>query len=297
MTALADWAFELGGVGFGCGTSVDVTGWEPSGAIVRDQDHLADFGDHRVFGTDRVTPESWSLTLTVKERDEASALATLDPLRGAWDARAARVTPQAVVPLRYRVGGRSRVVFVRPRRFTPVLGNVIFGRVPVVAGVDLAHLGSFGDEAQQSSPLRLDAADLSGRGFVLPVELPVLVGGAVPGPRHTTIVVGGQRDTHLDAEIAAGAELLTDPYLIVDGRVVQTYGTLQPGETVVVRGAPWDARLDRADGSDAPLSLAPGSRLADLTVPPGQHTVSFGGIDGSGTASCRVVWRPAFHSI
>lgn len=306
--SLTDWGFELDGFPFGCGTTIEVTGWEPGSGDTRDQDTLSGFRDARVFGRDRVTPPVWPFTLSIKETDEAAALEVLEPLAAAWDATELRETPQATSTLRYRIGGRSRVVFGRPRRFTPVVSNLIFGRVPVAADFALAHLGSFDDELLSSPPLKLGASELGGSGITFPITFPVLWGGVVASPRHTTIDVGGRRATPLQVAITGGMELTHDPYVIVTplridgtasgpGRLVQFVGTVAPGETVTAYAQPWDARLSRADGSAAALTLAPGSSLSDLIVPPGRYQVSFGGVDGSGTASCVFAWRGAHQSI
>lgn len=295
MTLTADWQFDLDGYLFGPGTGVTVVEFEPGDLGIRAQDQLSAFGDHRIFGVDRWSASPWTFELAIRERTADDAIGVLASLRSAWDV-AARSTPQAVVPLGYRLAGRDRVLFGRPRQFTPVLKDLVFGQIPVLADFQPAHLGSF-DATEQGSSLTLGASELGGDGVAFPVTFSFLWGGTVASPRHTTINVGGARDTHLTATITAGVEFVTDPYVIVSGQTVQLEGTLGPSQQAVVRGTPWDAGVFQADGTASSLTLSAGSRLADLTVAPGQHEVSFGGIDGSGTATCDVSWRHAHHSI
>lgn len=295
MSLAADWQFDLDGYLFGPGTDVTVVECEPGDLEVRSQDQLSAFGDHRVFGVDRLSAAPWVFELAIRERTADDALEVLAPLRAAW-VMADRLTPQAAAVMRYRLGGRNRVMFGRPRRFTPVLTDLVFGRIPAVSEFQPAHVGSF-DDSEQAASLTLGASELGGDGFTFPTAFPFLWGGLVASPRHTSITVGGSRDTHLSATVTAGAEFVTDPYVIVSGETLQLVGSLAPGDSVVVRGTPWDAGVFRTDGSAAALTLAPGSRLADLTVAPGQHEVSFGGVDGSGTSVCTVSWRDAHHSI
>lgn len=290
-----DWQFELDGYMFGPGTDVTVAEWTPVDADIRTQDQLTPRGDFRIFGTDYQTPGQWDFELSILRRTPEDALADLAPLRAAWES-SVRLTPQAVVAMRYRLAGRTRRVFGRPRRFSPVMSELVFGRVYAVADFALAEPWSY-DDLEQSITLTSEAV-IPDTPNSFPFEFPFLWGATEGSPRHGQITVGGTRPTWLRAVIEGPAGTsLTDPYVIVAGEVVQLRGAVPSGESIVVSSVPWERGIYRLDGSQAPVTLDPSSRLDQLRVAPGTHTISFGGIDNTGTASCQVAWRDAYTSI
>jgi hypothetical protein len=292
---IRDWQFDLSGVGFGVGKSIAVSKFDRGAFDIRDQDQAAARGDVRRFGTDRHTPGVWVFEMFTNLRDATAALDAVEQLEVAWDAEDIRLTPDAAVPLRYRINGRDRRVYGRPRRFsyTPQALTTA-GRIDIVADFALADRGSYDDE-EQSVPLSVGATTLTGAGVVFPVRFPVVWGGQGGDPGTRTIFVGGRRRTGLTATMTGPLTgSITNPYVIVDGATFQLRGLLGAGETVIVSALPWAQGVYRPDGTTAPLALAAEARLDNLLVTPGPHVVTFGGADNTGTAGCVVTWRDSY---
>lgn len=309
-----DLQFDLDGYEFGCSDAVEVADWDPSSAETRDQDVAGAGMDARMFGRDLLTPPVWAFTLRAKGWDTASVLAVLAELRTAWDAEGTRLTPQAVLPLRYRLGGRTRRVFGRPRRFTPVMSNLIFGHVPVACDFALAEPWSY-DDVEQTLTLSTGAV-VTDTPTSFPLTFPYLWGATAGSPRHGQIAVAGARSTWLRLVITGPVgTTLTDPYVIISPRpdpdapppadaaqvpgaqVFQLRGVVGAQEQIVVSSLPWEQGVYRADGTVAAVTLDPTARLSQLRVRPGTHNVTFGGIDNTGSATCTFAWRAANTSI
>lgn len=299
-TLLGDWQFELAGARFGKGLPVIVTSFDRGGSDTRNQDQPAGRGDWMNFGTDRRTPGVWAWTLETNGqlvRDGLTALAALEDLEAAWDAPDVRGEPGAVLPLRYQHFGRTRVVFGRPRRFTaPLTTQVAQGRIKIAADFQLAEPWSY-DDVEQSVTLSVGAAVTSGAAVAFPTRFPRLWGGAAGRPGTRDITVGGRRSTWLTAVITGP---VTDPYLVIGDQVLQLRGIVSPGSSnrVTVSALPWAAGVYRTtDGAQTGVYLDAGSRLAQLQAAPGDHLLTFGGIDNTGSATCVVSWRDATNSI
>lgn len=295
--SLGDWQFELAGARFGRGLPVIVTSFDRGGSDVRAQDQPAGRGDWMNFGTDRKTPGVWAWTLETVLRDGPSALAALEDLEAVWDAPDTRGAPGEVLPLRYRHFGVTRVVFGRPRRFTaPLTTQVAQGRIKIAADFQLAEAWSY-DDVEQSVQLSVGAAVTSGQAVTFPTRFPRLWGGSAGRPGTRNITVGGRRPTWLSAVFTGP---ITDPYLIVGDQVLQLRGILPAGvaNRITVSSLPWAQGVYRSsDGAPAPVYLDAASRLAQLRVAPGEHLLTFGGIDNTGSATCAVSWRDANNSI
>lgn len=290
-----DWQFQLNGYMFGPGTDVTVVEWEPGDFGMRVQDQDSPAGDWRVFGIDRISPGAWSFELAIRERTADAALELLAPLRESWE-MSARSVSQAVLPLRYRMGGRTRQVYGRPRRFTPVMSDLVFGRIPIVADFALAEPWSYAD-TEQTLTLTTGATEL-GTPTSFPLSFPFLWGATAGSPRHGQVTIAGTRPTWLRLVITGPVgTTLTDPYVIVADRVFQLRGVVGAQEQIVVSSLPWEQGVFRGDGTTSSVFLDPTSRLSQLRLPVGEHNVSFGGIDNTGTATCQFAWRDAYTSI
>lgn len=303
---LTDWQFELGGVEFGVGQGIGVSKFTRGGSDTRNQDQPSGFGDWVNFGTDRKTPGVWNWELFTDLSNATDALAAMETLESVWDAEDVRDTPGAVMPLRYRVNGRTRRVFGRPRRFTSTPQELTpKGKIEAVADFQLAE-GVYYDDAELSVTLGVGATQVTGRGFTFPLTFPVLVGSTAGDARSRNIAVGGTRKTWLTATITGP---IVNPYLIVGGAlingktvgggVLQLQGTIPAGASnaVTVSSLPWAQGVYRKqDGTSAPVYLSATSALSMLRVTPGQHLLTFGGISDTGAATCVVSCRNAYAS-
>ena len=286
MSLDQDWQFDLDGYVFGTDADVHLVEWGPGEEDIRTQDAVLDADDARVFGRDRRTPGVLSFDLEIRERAPDDALAVLGPLRASWDGP--RTEPRAVSTLRYRLAGRTRRVYGRPRRFTPVMSDLVLGRVPVVADFALSDINHYSDAEHSVS------SDLTGSTNPLGVSSPIrspfaATFGAWTAPQRTA-VVSGDRSTWPIIEFHGG----TNPWCEVAGWRCRVLASLNWDETVIVDTRPW-VRSSTLNGSYAPLDR--GSRLAEMALPPGNWPVRYGNDSSAGAPSVVVRWRDAFSSL
>lgn len=286
---ITDWQFELGGVEFGVGQDVAVSKFERGGVETRDQDQPAGWGDWVNFGRDRKTPGLWTWEMSIDLRTAEEARAALDRLETVWDAEEIRDTPGAAMPLRYLLpGAAARRVYGRPRRFTATPDVLLTsGRVDIVADFQLMEAAYYSD-VELSETLSIGAVGAPRSGLRFPVVFPTLWGGVSTSPRTRNISVGGRRRTWVRAEVNGP---ITDPYVIINGVVLQMRGFLASGMTVVLASAPWERGVYLTDGSEAPVALDVTAELSSLRLAPGSYEVTFGGIDPTGSATCQAFWR------
>lgn len=286
MSLTADFQFDLDGYVFGTGTDVHVAEWGPGEGDIRVQDAPLDGDDVRLFGRDWRTPGSINFDLEIRERTVDDALEILGPLRSSWDGP--RDTPRAVSTLRYRLGGRTRRVYGRPRRFTPVASELVFGLLPVVADFVLADVNHYDDTERSVS------SDLTGSTNPLGVSSPIRSPFAAAFGEWTaparTMVVGGDRATWPVVEFRGGV----NPWCEIAGWRCRVLASLNWDETVVVDTRPW-VRSSTLNGSYVPLDR--GSRLAEMSVPPGNWPVRYGNDSSAGAPSVTVRWRNAWSSL
>ena len=291
MAELSSNQFELGGVVFGDFTPRQVTDFDPGDSTLRDGDTASPGEDGIQFGLDHVDGRLLTWELFADATDAPSARAAMVPLETAWDARAVRDSPRAVLPLRMRLPGHQTVrVYGRPRKMTPAnLRSRPDGVADYVATFQTADAVFYGD-VEHSVDLSLIAA--GGGGITWPVTWPV------------TWAPGAQRQ---DAVVNTG-ELPAWPVITIRGPVAQPrVAFLESGAevrldvslasymSVVLDTRPWVRSVRRTDGASLAGAMR-GDRLADMALPVGRTTVRFRGTDVSGQARCRIAWADAFSS-
>jgi hypothetical protein len=293
---LLDHQFELlgeqddEGVAFGIGRAVscDAAGFDPGSNDTLIQDQEDPFSGATRMGRDVRTGSTWTWALHVDQTSEVDALSALDDLADAWAPEA--LDNGEVMVLRYRVGGRTRRVYGRPRRFAaPPDNRILSGMIPVTADFKRVDPLFYAD-SPESTILGLEY--LSDGGFIFPVTFPVLT---QPGGYHTgSVFVSGRRKTW--------------PIIRIDGPVVNPQIStpnwnlnltlnMNEGHYVEIDTRPWK-RTVTLDGTSAiPGALSAKTRLRDLFLMPGEQAFGFRGISGTGTATCTISWYPAFASL
>lgn len=281
----ADW------MPFGYGQTIVVENFDPGTAEVRDQDKLSPVADIRWFGQDRRTPPTWSFDLYTDVESPGEALTWASNFEEVWDRESVRSTPNAVLPLRYKIADRLRRVYGRPRNFTLIPAYVRTGRVNITCDFALAE-NTFYDDVQQTVRARIVATAIR-QGFTFPLTFP-LSALSPPTPRTEQITVGGTRPTWVDLTIIGP---VTDPYVDIGGQRWALRGDVLAGQSVRLSGAPWQQGLYRSDGTWVPGMLDPRARLSQLRLAPGTYSVQFGGYSGSASASADVTWRDAYGTM
>lgn len=294
MAVLNDGEFELDGYAFGGeshGVLVQPGGFDPGTASLRLQDNDAGINDGIYMGRDSKSPPLWGFTLMSNQYNAAGALDALETLAAQWDSYDVRTTPGAVSTMRYNLGGRTRRVYGRARRFAQsVTAGLWSGVATAVADFQLTDGRYYADElrVQTVSIVPATAGGLSG---VLTGPLTTEAGGARQGVIPD---VGGKVATPITATISGP---ITNPWLAGPGWEIRLNVTLAYDQSVTIDARPWAMSVLRNDGASLAGKLTRSSRLDQARLLPGSQELTFGGTDATGTAKCSVSWRPAFPSL
>jgi Uncharacterized protein conserved in bacteria len=278
------------GVAFGIGLDVscDATGFDPGSNDWLIQDQQDPFSGATRMGRDVQTGSTFTWSLHVNKDDEEGALDALDALADAW-APEGLSSADAMV-LRYRIGGRTRRVYGRPRRFASTPDNrILGGMIPVTA--DFKRVDPlFYDDSPES--ITLGVAYESEGGFIFPVTFPVMTlpGGYHPGEAF----VSGRRKTW--PIIRLDGPLVNPQIQTADWNLNLTL-TLNEGHYVEIDTRPWKRTITLDGTSSIPGAINVQTRLRDLFLSPGHQSFGFRAISDTGTGSATISWYPAYASL
>lgn len=304
MTILSDYQFELlpsddavNGVVFGIGSGgVDM---EDGGFLPGDDDWTTDdaedqFSGVTQFGRDRLKGPIHGFNLFTNVTDENGALDAIATLRSAWRALAIRQDPGAVLPIRYRLNGRQRRFYGRPRRFAAPPSNLIQGGyVPITTDFQAAD-GFYYDDTEQTESITMRASvGESDTGMIFPVTFPVT---SIPiGSGEGAFVVGGDAPAYPIIRINGP---ITNPRVQTDAWELSLGISLSADQYVEVDTRPWKKTVRLNGGASAAnaLSANPKQRLGDIRLQPGTTQVSLWGSSLSGSPTCTIRWRNTYNS-
>lgn len=279
------------GAKFGYGLDVAVLdgGFDPGELGWLTQDAVNPMRGVTLFGRDMPTGRTWGWNLFTDQVDTSTALAALGALAKSWRGDAYVGEPGRLTAMRYRIGGRIRRVYGRPRRFAAPPTNLILGGfVPVTADFALVDANTYDDEP---SSLTLTWSSDSDGGFVLPATFPI---STLPSSeRLSSAVVGGDTATY---PVVTFTGPITDPYLATDDWTLQLKGSIAAGSKVVVDLRPWSVSVLK-DGVNAVGMLGRRQWLEDMKLTPGANAVKFGGNGNASGGTCAVSWRNAWTSL
>lgn len=277
-------------VPFGHGQAISGT-FQPGSFSIRDQDIAGVVGDYRSFGSDRKVPPTWGWQLWTDQTTPEDALEWTELLAQVWD-NEVRKSPEGAVALQYKVGGRLRRVYGRPRNFTPTPDRVQNGRIHITADFVLSE-DAYYDEEEESVIARLAPAYVAGAGIVLPQPLP-WVFTTQPQPKTEQMIIKGSKATWVDVVFHGP---MTNPWVQIGGLTWGLLGVIGTNDSVTLSGKPWSMGVRRASGAYVPGWLDPRSRLSALQMDPGSYSVQFGGWDNTGSGSVELRWRKAHRSL
>lgn len=285
--------FEVGGVAFGldCPVRLKADGWNPGPAATRTQDVELPGSDGVRMGKDLKGGATWAFSLYTNGADEDEAWESLSYLADVWDDESIRLESEAVVPLRYRVAGRTRRVYGRPRRWTPTINNTSMGgRIDIEADFGLVSHLIFDDSGKSerisiNPPLELDA------GLEVPFEPPFDT-SAGAAERESTITIGGRVSTPITVTFEGP---VLNPSVRVGGWTAQVLDYVFDDDPVTIDGRPWVRSATRRSGGAVRVSPRV-TRISKMWLPPGTHEVVFTGDDLSGTAAVVISWHDAYRS-
>lgn len=280
------------GVPFGIGhaISVDDAGFDPGEMSWLTQDSENPHTGARLFGRDTTAAAVWSWALHVNQTDTETALEALRALRRAWKGRQVASRPGEVLPLRYRIGGRTRRVYGRPRRFAaPPDNRIVSGYVPITAQFDCVDDLHY-DDVEQSAALNFEF-DTDG-GFILPAVLPIQT---IPqSEREIAVFNGGDEPTN---PVIRFNGPVNNPSLTGPGWTVKVDVDLVEGEYVEVDTRPWKLTAIRNGSAGVGGRLGKRQYLPDVVLHPGVNTLRYAGSSTTSSSICTVHWRSAHSSL
>lgn len=298
MLDLQDHQFEIlpseddsNGVGFGLGldVSLDQEGFKPGALSWATQDTKSPRGSV-AFGRDVLTGPVWGWDLFVDQDDEATALDALARIATAWRADAIRETPGAVLPVRYRINGRDRRVYGRPRNFDAPPNNLILnGFIPITTDFQAVDAYTY-DDSESSAEVNLGAVTFGG--FQFPVTFPASTQGV--GSQNASITVLGDAATY---PVIRFEGPISNPVLSTDDWTLKLNMNLAATDYVVVDTRPWALSAMLNGSQSVAGKLGRRQWLSDIRLKPGITAIRFDGDSSSGGARATVSWRSAYNSI
>lgn len=301
-TTLNDHQFEIlpsleanAGVVFGIGADVSMNedGFDPGENEWLAQDSQNTRRGITSFGRDVLTGKTWGFQLHTDMDDVEGATQALEDLSAAWMNVDLAEQPGAQTSLRYKLAGRYRRVFGRPRRYSaPPTNLILSGMVPI--DCDFATVDAYTYDDVMSSALIPYLSDAVGGGLVFPIVLPA---SSAPseGTGQDQLTVTGNARTY---PIIRFNGPWTNPTFTTDDWSVTWKGSIANGKWVEIDARPWKLTVLNSDGGSVPEGLGMKTYLEDLWfAPQSQPQVSLGGSSASGNASALVKWRNAWTSI
>jgi hypothetical protein len=296
-TLLGDHQFEIleetadTGIAFGIGLGVscNADGFDPGSSdwLVQDQDDP--FTGTTRMGRDVRKGPTWTWALHVNREEEEEALESLSELAELW-APDDLDTGRTYV-IRYKVGGRVRRVYGRPRRFAAPPNNAILsGMIPVTADFKLIDPNTFDDSPES---ITVGTTYTSEGGFIFPVTFPVLT---LPGGFTTgSAFVSGRRKTWPIIRVNGP---IVNPEILTTHWTLKMTANIGEGHYVEIDTRPWKrtVTLD-GTGNFVPGALSPQTRLRDLFLEPGPQSFGMRGFSGTGTGNATITWYPAYASL
>lgn len=302
MTILSEKQFEIlpeaeapSGFVFGIGAAVSINdgGFDPGESNWFTQDGENTRRGVVGFGRDVPGAKNWIWSSHVDQLDLDSAVAVLEEMESAWTPSLLVRNPGAVTALRYRLAGRDRRVFGRPRRFAAPPTNLIDGGY-----IDLTHefqtVDAYTYDDLESSMEILYASSVEGGGFVLPTPMPITTQPSL-GNGSSQISIGGTKPAY---PIIRFNGPWINPVMHTDNWTLRWNGSIPAGGWVEIDARPWVLTVTNQDGASAVAGLDRRVWLEDLWfAPKSQPQISLEGVATSGGASATVRWRNTWTSI
>lgn len=305
MTTLADHQFELlaresdvDGYVFGLGSDeleVDQDGFVPSTGDWVTQDAQNSRNGATVFGMDSLGAGSWAFSSFINMDDEASAIDALSRLGSIWRNQDTASSYGDVAVLRYQIAGRTRRVYGRPRRFAPIIGNLILnGFVAVEHDFARSDANTY-DDIEDTASVTMSALVSDGGGIAFPARFPLNMVPSQISPAAQA-AVGGDVRTYPIVRFNGpwiGPEIIADSWTISLPNL-----SLADGEWVEVDARPWMNTVIDQEGATRGGELGRNTYLEDVFFEP-QTRPEFriSGAVPSGQASCQLRWRSAHAAL
>lgn len=307
--ALEEYQFELEDVVFGLDGSMSTVegSFSPGRPELRTKDTVIEGGDGARPGRDHYGVSTWAWKLFADGQSSAEALQFLAELQAVWPTEEIRLQPNAVVPLRYNLGERTRRVYGRPRRFesTPTNG-LISGTIGVACDFSVFDYRYY-DDVEQGATVDISPT-VRDSGVLVPF-IPPFTSRRRAGPRTTSIQVGGDVPTPvvvvfegpvLGPRVKVSGKLKPTPQYPDgepwNGWVAEIPSLVASNDPVTIDARPWARTVTKKSGGGVRTSPRV-TRIQSMLLPPGQHDIAFTGEDATGESSVTVKWRDAYRSL
>lgn len=301
MTDLKDHQFEIlpsmeaqdGFVfGIGAAVSLDEDGFDPGETSWITQDGDNTRRGTLGFGRDVPGPKLWAWNTHTDQEDVDTAVEVLEQFQGAWQPDAAHV-PGWNTAIRYRLAGRDRRIFGRPRHFAaPPTNLILSGFVPISHDFQLVDAYSYDD--LESSTEILYSSSVTGGGWTFPTTFPIQT-QVSEGNANGQIAVGGTARAYPRVRFNGP---WANPVLRTDHWTLSWQGSIPASGWVEIDCRPWRLTVLNQSGASVVDGLDRRIWLEDCWFAPGSKPgVSLGGIASSGGATATLYWRNTFKSI
>lgn len=277
--------------GIGCDVSVNGEGgFKPGGPDWHVEDSENPINGATQFGRDHLLGPMWQWDMHVNRDQVANARKSLGDLATAWRAQAIRDEVGAVLCIRYQLGGVTRRVYGRPRRFEYSPDNLILsGFIPVSADFKCADANTYDDEW---SVVTMGLEVTPTGGLIFPTIFPET---SLPGAsRDSVAVVDGETETY---PIIRFYGPITNPSIETSDWNLSLDMTIADGEYVEIDTRPWVNTVLMNGSFSVAGALGKRQWLSNIRLSPGSNDFVFRGSAGSAGASCEVRWRSAWNSI
>lgn len=302
MTALQEHQFEIlpsaeasDGFVFGIGATVSVSdgGFDPGETEWLMQDAQNSRRGVTAFGRDVVGSRTWVWESHVNRSRTTEAVETLEQFADAWMPDALVRDPGALTALRYRLAGRDRRIFGRPRRFAAPPTNLIMsGFVPVTHDFQLVDSFTYDDEESTFTIGYVSSAE--GGGFVLPAVMPLVTTPSL-GNGSGQLTVGGSARAYPVIRLNGP---WTNPVVETNDWTLSWVGTIPDGDWLEIDARPWALTVLDSSGASRVGGLDRRTWLEDIWfAPQSQPQIALRGVATSGSASCFLRWRNTWKSI
>lgn len=301
MTTLSDHQFEIlphaeahDGFVFGIGADVSVNedGFDTGDAEWITQDSQNNRRGTNIPGRDVKGAKTWVWASHVNRDDVDEALETLEEFETAWDPEELVLEPGAVTALRYRIGGRDRRIFGRPRRFSaPPNNQILNGYVPVTHDFQKVDAYTYDDLA--TTVVIPFASEPGISGFEFPVTFPVMT---IPADEtEQAFYVGGSRRAF---PVIRFYGPWTNPSIATDDWRIDWKGSVANGGFIEIDARPWRLTTLNHSGASAVDGLPKNFHYEDIWLrPKTQVQARLGGVATGAGAYATVSWRNTYRGI
>lgn len=279
--------------GIGADVSVNEDGFDPGEMEWVTQTTQNTRRGTRAFGRDVPGAKTWLWASHTDAEDVESAVQTLEDFSAAWMPEELMLESGAQTALRYRLAGRDRRVFGRPRRYAaPPTNLILSGYVPITHDFELVDCFTY-DDVESSVQISY-ASSAEGGGFILPALMP-LVTTANEGNGADQLSIGGNTRAYPVIRLNGA---WTNPVVHGDNWTLRWNGEIPVDGWVEIDCRPWALTVLNQSGASAVEGLARQTWLEDIWfAPKSSPQISLSGTAPGGTASATIKWRNTWTSL